>query len=130
VRILFLCRHHTYFRNFEPVLRELALRGHELHLVVERQEKFGGTRLIETLTSEFPNITSGTAFNRPPDAWRWTARRLRLGIDYLRYQHPVFDTAHKLRTRARALTPGAFVALGDAVHAAGDWARPVASSLL
>ena len=130
MKILFLCRHHTYYRNFESVLRELARRGHELHLVIEREDKFGGTRLIETLTAEFPNITSGVAVSRPKDQWRWTARRLRLGLDYLRYQHPVFDTAHKLRSRARVLTPGAFVALGDAVHAAGDWSRRLASGLL
>jgi hypothetical protein len=130
MRILFLCRHYTYFRNFESVLRQLAERGHELHLAVERSEKFGGTRLVESLVAEYPNITCETVAGRQDDVWLWTARRLRLGFDYLRYQHPLFDTAHKLRSRARDLTPGAFVALGDFVHTTGAWSRTLASRLL
>jgi hypothetical protein len=130
MKILFLARHFTYFRNFESVLRELASRGHQLHLAVEQDESFGGTKLVSSLVDAFPNVTACVLPDRPEDDWTWTAIRLRLGLDYLRYQHPVFDRAHKLRERSRGRTPGAFVTLGDAVHAAGGWARRIAETML
>ena len=124
MKILFLGRHFTYFRNFESVLRELASRGHQLHLAVEQDESLGGTKLVQSLLDEFPNVTAGALPDRPEDEWSWTATRLRLGLDYLRYQHPVFDRAYKLRERSRGRTPGAFVALGSAVHATGGAEQP------
>jgi hypothetical protein len=130
MKILFLGRHFTYFRNFESVLRELASRGHELHLAVEQNESLGGTKLVHSLLDAFPNVTAGVLPDRAEDDWTWTATRLRLGLDYLRYQHPVFDRAYKLRERSRGRTPGAFVRLGDAVHAAGGWARRSAETVL
>jgi len=130
MKILFLARHFTYFRNFESVLRELASRGHRLHLAVEQDESLGGTKLVRSLVEAFPNVTAGVLPDRPEDDWTWTAVRLRLGLDYLRYQHPVFDRAYKLRERSRGRTPGAFVTLGDAVHATGGWARRSAEALL
>jgi hypothetical protein len=114
VKILFLGRHYTYFRNFEGVLQQLAARGHALHLAVERSESFGGLKMVQALAGAHPNVTYGEAPTRPPeDDWAWTASQLRLGLDYLRYQHPVFDDAPTLRDRARDRTPAALVALGD-----------------
>ena len=130
MNILFLGRHFTYFRNFETVLRELASRGHQVHLAVEQDETLGGTKLVRSLVDEFPNVTAGPLPDSPEDDWSWTATRLRLGLDYLRYQHPVFDRAYKLRERSRGRTPGAFVRLGDRVHATGEWARRGAETLL
>jgi hypothetical protein len=130
MKILFLARHFTYFRNFESVLRELAARGHQLHLAVEQDETLGGTKLVQSLVEEFPHVTAGVLPERPEDDWTWTATRLRLGLDYLRYQHPVFDRAYKLRERSRGRTPGGFVMFGDAVHAAGAWARRAAETAL
>ena len=130
MRILFLGRHYTYFRNFESVLRGLAERGHTIHLAVERDETFGGLSMVQALASEFPSITYGEVPGRADDDWSWVVNRLRLGLDYLRYQHPVFDTARKLRDRSRDRTPGAFVALGGAVRAAGGWSRRLASGIV
>jgi hypothetical protein len=130
MKILFLARHFTYFRNFESVLRQLASRGHQLHLAVEQDESLGGTKLVQSLVDAFPNVTAGVLPERSEDDWTWTAIRLRLGLDYLRYQHPVFDRAYKLRERSRGRTPGAFVTLGDTVHAAGGWARRTAETML
>ena len=130
MKILFLGRHFTYFRNFESVLRELASRGHQLHLAVEQDESLGGTRLVQSLTEEFHNVTAGLLPERADDDWTWTATRLRLGLDYLRYQHPVFDRACKLRERSRGRTPGVFVTLGDMVRSAGEWTRRPAETLL
>jgi hypothetical protein len=130
MKILFLARHFTYFRNFESVLRELASHGHQLHLAVEQDESLGGSKLVDALREQFANVSAGVLPERPEDDWTWTATRLRLGLDYLRYQHPVFDRACKLRERSRGRTPGGFVMLGDAVHAAGGWARRGAETVL
>jgi hypothetical protein len=128
--VLFLGRHYTYFRNFESVLRDLARRGHSLHLAVDHADSLGGVAMVQGLAAEFPSITFGEAPGRADDEWSWVLNRVRLGLDYLRYQHPVFDTAHKLRDRSRERTPGAFVALGGCVRALGEWARGLASEML
>ncbi len=129
MRILFLARHHGYFKNYESVLRRLAERGHTIHLAAERDEELGGRRLVEALASAHPGITFGDAPAREDDEWQWVAGRLRLGLDYLRYQHPVFRQAYQLRVRARERTPGAFVALGRFVRPSA-WARQVAIKAL
>jgi hypothetical protein len=120
MRILFFGRRFTYFRNFDSVLRELAGRGHVIHLAVER-ETDEGRALIEGLTSEYPqHIRVEVAPERVQDEWAWIVSRLRHGLEYLRYQHRLFDDTPKLRDRSRERTPGFFVALADAV---GRYAR-------
>ena len=130
MRILFLARHYTYFRNFEAVLRQLAQRGHSLHLVVERGDTLGGLAMIEALAAEFPSITYGEAPSRAADEWTWVVQRLRLGLDHLRYQHPIFDHAWKLRERSRQRTPGAFVRIGTVVRTLGAWSRRLFTHIL
>ncbi len=131
MRILFLGRHYTYFRNFDSVLRELGRRGHTVHLAVERDESFGGLALVQRLADEYPGITYGEGPVRDgDDDWGWAASRLRLGLDYLRYQHRLFDSAPKLRDRARERTPGGFVRLGDVVRRLGEWARRLATGIV
>jgi hypothetical protein len=116
MKILFFGRHYTYFRNFEGVLQQLAARGHVLHLAVEKSETFGGLRMVQALADVYPNVTYGEAPARAvEDDWAWVATQLRLGLDYLRYQHRVFDTATTLRDRALDRTPGALLALGDTI---------------
>jgi len=123
VKILFLARHYSYFRNFESVLRELTQRGHFVHLAVERGGTLGGVAMVEALAAEFQSLTYGEAPSRKADEWSWVVQRLRLGLDYLRYQHPVFDTAWKLRERSRERTPGAFVRIGSMARTLGAWSR-------
>jgi hypothetical protein len=123
MKILFLGRRYLYFRNFESVIRELAGRGHQIHLAVERDDTEGRPALVDALTSEFANVTCGYAPSRSDDDWSWVASRLRLGIDYLRYQHPLFDAAPKLRERAHERTPGLFVAIGDGIRRYARWMR-------
>lgn len=130
MKIVFLARHYTYFRNFESVIRTLARRGHVIHLAVERDETLGGVALVEALAAEFPSITYGEAPSRTADEWSWVVQRLRLGLDYLRYQHPVFNTASKLRQRSRERTPGAFVRLANVLRLAGGWSRRLVTHVL
>lgn len=130
MKILFLARHYTYFRNFESVLRELAQHGHRIHLAVERSETLGGLAMVEALAAEFPSITYGEAPSRGADEWSWVVQRVRLGLDYLRYQHPIFDSAWKLRERSRERTPGAFVRVGRATRVVGGWSRRIVTGIL
>ena len=130
MRILFLARHYTYFRNFEGVLRQLAERGHVLHLAVERGDTLGGVAMVEALAAEFPSITYGEAPSRATDEWSWVVHRFRLGLDHLRYQHPIFDNAWKLRERSRQRTPGAFVRIGSLARTLGAWSRRLFTHIL
>jgi hypothetical protein len=134
VKILFLGRRYAYFRNFESVIGELAARGHHLHLAVERDESSatadGRPPIVDALAAKHSNITFGEAPSRSDDEWGWVASRLRLGLDYLRYQHPLFDDTPKLRARARERTPGAFVAVGNGIRRVAPWARGAASAFI
>ena len=114
MRVLFLARHYGYFRSFEAALQLLAERGHDLHLAVERDDALGGRLLVERLAAASPRVTFGEAPVRSAsDEWGWAAAWLRLGIDYFRYQHPIYDDAGKLRERATERTPRLFTALAS-----------------
>jgi hypothetical protein len=119
VKILFFARHYSYLRLFEASITELAKRGHHLHLSADREEAMGGRRMVERLAEQYPTITLGTTPGRAPDAWSEFARRLRLGIDYLRYLDPRYaDTPHLTR-RARDRAPRTVVALAERSGPAG-----------
>ena len=51
MRLLFVARHFTYFRNFEAAIRQLVDRGHEVHLAADRDEQLGGRALVERLAA-------------------------------------------------------------------------------
>ena len=123
MKILFFGRHFTYFRNFESVLRGLAERGHHIHLAADRDESTGGLQLVQTLAATYPNLTYGEAPPRAADDNAWVANHLRLGLDYLRYQHRIFDNAPTLRNRARDRTPAVFLTLGQLAQRFGEPVR-------
>ena len=119
MKILFFARHYSYLRLFEASIAELAKRGHHLHLSADREEAMGGRRMVERLAERYPNITLGTTPGRAPGAWSEFARRLRLGIDYLRYLDPRYaDTPHLTR-RARDRAPRSIVALAERTGTGG-----------
>jgi hypothetical protein len=123
MKILFFGRRFTYFRNFDTVLRELAARGHVIHLAVDR-ETDEGRRFVDGLIAEFPdNITVGVAPGRADEHWSWVVSRLRPGLEHLRYQHKLFNDTPMLRERSRERTPGLFVTLGDTVGRFAPWSR-------
>jgi len=126
MKILFLGRRYSYFRNFDTVIRELAARGHTLHLAVER-EGTDGRPLVEALATECPGVTFGEAAPRVPDDWSWVVGRLRHGLEHLRYQHRMFADTPKLRERSRERTPGAFVVLGEWLRRLPWLRRPVSA---
>ena len=118
MRILFSTRNFWYVRIFEPVLRLLAERGHDIHILAERGER---KELAEqwnlamaTLASEHPNITFGWAPLRIENEWIDLRLMIRLGIDHLRFLTPEYANAPKLAERARTRTPEFVVRLADA----------------
>ena len=117
-RILFVARHHTYFRNFESVIRLLAARGHRVHLAAERDETFGGQALVERLAAECPSVTFGEAPRREQDEWAPVVTRLRMAVDYLRYLEPEYGRTPRLRERSAERSPEFAVLFGES-----RWAR-------
>jgi hypothetical protein len=114
MKFLFFARHWSYLRNFESAIAELAARGHTLHLAVDREESLGGRQMVERLVSRYPDrLTMGNAPVRGVDGWSELARKVRLGLDYLRFLEPAYaDTPH-LGDRARERAPVGLVRLAD-----------------
>jgi hypothetical protein len=111
VTFLFIARHFTYFRNFDSVIELLAARGHHVHLAADRDEALGGRELVDRLAARLPNVSVG--FTPIHEFGRYTrvARALRLGLDYLRYSDPRFESMPKIRQRAYERTPAFVLAL-------------------
>ena len=130
MKILFIARHHSYFRNYDLAIRELAARGHALHLAVEQVAQVGGTTAVAALLRDCPGVTTGEVPPRRVDTWSGVARRLRLGLDYLRYLEPFYDTAPLRRTRARDRTPRILIALADPPFVRGPRWRGLAARVL
>ena len=111
MKILFIARHFTYFRNFDSVIAALAEGRHTVHLAADREEALGGRELVDRLAERHDRVTVG--FTPIRDFGRYTrlSRALRLGLDYLRYSDPRYDSMPKLRERAYARTPAFVLAL-------------------
>ncbi len=109
MKVLFSGLHLAYFRNFESAIRELAGRGHHVHLSADEEEapvNMGGKALAMSLAKQFPAVSWDLApslDDREP--WFDAARRLRLGLDYVRALEPAYAGAPKLWMRARDRAP-------------------------
>jgi hypothetical protein len=105
--------HLGSFRMYEPVLRDLALRGHEIHLALGRAEALGWSRALDTLVADHPSITWGRL--SPPTAafWAEIAKTIRLWADYLRYFHADYERTPKLKARAAERLPPRLIAISD-----------------
>ncbi|MGH9350202.1 MAG: hypothetical protein ACRD26_23355 [Vicinamibacterales bacterium] len=111
MRILFIARHFTYFRNFDSVIESLARRGHDIHLAADRDEALGGRALVDDLAARFPQVAVGFTPVHAFGRYTRVARALRLGLDYLRYSDPRFASMPKIRQRAYERTPAFVLAL-------------------
>src|SRR3954451_9984645 len=112
MKILFSMRHPGALRNFASTLRELAVRGHDIHLAFMMQDKWGDSRLLWELTDEHPNITSGELGKKTPwRFWLGLARGVRSASDYVRYETPEYKPPPALRVRAATRFPPLFRSL-------------------
>jgi hypothetical protein len=130
MKILFFARHFSYLRLFESAVAGLAERGHEIHLAADREEALGGRQMVERLAQRYPNITIGTAPGRAAGAWSELARRLRLGLDYLRYLEPRYAKTPHLTARARDRAPHGVVWLSGLPGLRSAGGRRVLRSVL
>jgi hypothetical protein len=105
VKILFVARHSTYFRNYESVIAALAQRGHQIHLAAERDEYLGGRAMVERLVAEYPTSISFGWIPDREDLWTTFVTKLRMTLDYLRYLEPAYSSTPKLRARAKERVP-------------------------
>ena len=105
MKVLFTALHFANYRNFESVIRELAARGHHVHLLADEQESFGGQALAERLADEFPNVTWGWTRSPAEEPWFPFAQKIRFALDYVRFLDPRYAEAEKLRIRNIERTP-------------------------
>ncbi len=100
-------RNFWYVRIFESVVRRLAERGHQIHLLIGHDPDPTGqwTPSADALAASSPNITMAFAHRSIDDRWLDLRMMLRLGGDYVRFVQPEYDAAPILRERARDRVP-------------------------
>ena len=105
MKIFFSMRHLGMFRMYEPTIRELAARGHRIHLVLGRGEALGWSTALDNLLAECSGITWSWLSPSASAFWFELAKTIRLWADFLRYFQPQYDVAPKLRARAEERVP-------------------------
>lgn len=111
MKVLFIARHCAYLRNFEQPIRELAKRGHQVRLAVERDETMGSQRLIDRIIADYPSVSLTMVPARPKTESSERVRQLRLALDYLRFLDPMYRRTPHLRERAEERAPQSIVEL-------------------
>jgi hypothetical protein len=107
VRILFVLVGSA--AHFEPMLWELASRGHEIHVAV-RGRSDRCEKLIDAIHRRHPGVTRGSQPVRS-DRWVALAEVIGLGRDYLRFLGAEYAQSPKLRVRGERRAPAKFVRL-------------------
>jgi hypothetical protein len=118
MKVLFAALHLAHYRNFESVIRELAGRGHQVHLTGDESESLGGEALARRLAGELPGVTWGLLPSLEPEPWFDTARRMRVSLDYVRALDPIYPAKVRLRTEERT---SRIVRWSSRVPFAGPW---------
>jgi hypothetical protein len=113
MRIFFSMRHLGSLRVYEPVIRELSARGHELHLALGRAEALGWKAALENLLAQHPAITYSWVSPPPAAFWAELAKTIRLWADYLRYFDPQYAPFPKLKARAAEKVPPRLLAISS-----------------
>jgi hypothetical protein len=132
LRILLSMRNFWYVRIFESVVRMLAARGHQIHLLIGHDPDPTGqwTPAADALVASSPNITMTFAHRSIDDEWLDLRLMQRLGSDYVRFVQPEYASAPILRDRARDRVPGSIRALADYEGIGHRWVRPLLQTAL
>jgi hypothetical protein len=119
MRVLFFMTHPGHLRNFESALRELARRGHRLHVAFDREkEGLSGQRSLVTGLAGEDALTFGPApAPESHEEWTLVAWQLRAMRDYLRYLEAPYAGAARLRERAAGQVPQPLTKALDALGA-------------
>jgi predicted glycosyltransferase len=113
LRILFSVRKPTNVRHYEPVLRALAARGHEIDLVQEHLGDFDWPPFVVALAKAHPNIRLGMMPTAAKTHWWELATRFRRARFYLRFFGPAYRDTPALLARARKRAPGPAVRIAE-----------------
>jgi hypothetical protein len=74
MKILFSIGNFGFPQYFEPALRLLAERGHDLHPVAERKDSVGGNKTLDLLEETYPErIRFSYASSRKDAVWQTQA---------------------------------------------------------
>ena len=113
MNILFSMWHLGSFRMYEPAIREMARRGHRIHLALGRAEALGWEKALDALLADHATIT--WSWLSPPTSafWAELAKTIRLWADYLRYFHPDYASTPKLKARAEERLPRRLVQVSN-----------------
>jgi hypothetical protein len=132
LRILLSMRNFWYVRIFESVVRMLAARGHQIHLLIGHDPDPTGqwTASADALVASSPNITMAFAHRSIDDEWLDLRLMQRLGSDYVRFVLPEYASAPILRDRARDRVPESIRALADYAGIGHGWVRPLLKTAL
>jgi len=125
-------RNFWYVRIFESVVRMLAARGHQIHLLIGHDPDPTGqwTPSADALVASSPNITMAFAHRSIDDEWLDVRLMQRLGSDYVRFVQPEYASAPILRDRARDRVPESIRALADYAGIGHSWVRPLLKTTL
>ena len=104
MKVLFSALHFGFLRNFESLIRELAARGHDVVLLADEREELGGQDLADDL-AQHPNVRWEWSPSYEQETWFRIARKVRHGLDYLRFLEPRYADFPKLRDRAAERAP-------------------------
>ena len=105
LRILFSVRKPSNVRHYEPVLRALAARGHEIELVQEHLGDVDWPPFVLALAKTDPNIRLGMMPTAAKTHWWELATRFRRARFYLRFFGPAYKDTPALLARARKRAP-------------------------
>ena len=100
-----------YFRQFEPALRGLLERGHEVHVSRDRKDEMRGQEWAEALAKDLPAFTWSETPHARTDVWHDIRRQTRLTADYVYFLRPEFEESSELVRRARRRAPDRVVSL-------------------
>src|SRR5919201_6885423 len=111
LRVLFFMEYlGRYLRFFDSVIREMLERGHDVHLVFEREE--GAPRPLEKAwlrrTERHPNFRSSSSLAWRRDPWFRAARPVRGALDYVYFLQLGEERVPYLLQRARRRAPRTF----------------------
>lgn len=122
--------HPGFTRNFESTLALLAERGHQVHLAFDGPPQMGKPSAVDGLVSRYPErISHGPAPDRD-DAWSPLANAARATRSYLRYLHPRYRKATRLRQRAVIWPLGPLLNLVAVSSLGGQWGLETLDALL
>ena len=134
LRILFSMRNFWYVKLFDSVIKELAARGHHVHILAERGEHNEVARdwndAAAALAREYPEVTFDWAPLQIEDDWVDLRMMIRLSIDHLRFLQDEYAGAPILGERARRRAPETIVRLFDRPLLRGRTARRLVGSIL